>query len=178
MKIFWSILLTAFGGAAIAQTNLPSFSASGNKIYVLSDSAEFDLKTRIAVYRGNVRVDDPQMKLTCHVLTAKLPERGGRIENIVAETNVVIDVVDENKRTNHATGDKLVYTYKVENAETNEVAKLTGNPRVDSPDGWLTGDVITWDFTRKKMFAEGNFHSGPHDTNSTNQPFIGIETPK
>jgi lipopolysaccharide export system protein LptA len=110
------------------------------------------------------------MKLTCDLLTANLPERGGRIESIVAEKNVVIEMLDENSRTNHATGDKLVYAWKVEEAVTNETARLTGNSRVDSAEGWITADMIEWNFATKKIHAEGNFRSGPHAASGTNQP--------
>jgi len=165
--------------AMMAQTNAPSSSFAGVETYIDSDSGEFDLKTHVVVYRGNVRVNDPRLKLTCDLLTAQLPERGDRIERIVAETNVVIEMLDENGQTNHGTGDKLVYTYKVENGATNEMASLTGNPpRIDTSDGWFTADMITWDLVSKKMHAEGNFHSGPHATNGTNPPPAKVEMPK
>ena len=69
--------------------------------HIDSDSADFDLNGHKAIYEGHVRVDDPQMKLTCALLTADLPQSGGRINHIVAETNVVIDATDEKGATNH-----------------------------------------------------------------------------
>ena len=44
---------------------------------ISSASADFDLAGHEATYRGHVRVDDPQMKLTCEKLIADVPA-GGR----------------------------------------------------------------------------------------------------
>lgn len=121
---------------------------------VFSDSVDFDLKTLVAVYRGNVRVDDPQMKLWCELLTATAPVAGGRIESIIAETNVVLIATDEKGQTNRATGDKLVYTYKVADGVTNEMAVLTGNPKIEKPDLTIIGDVIEWDRAKNKLLVK------------------------
>jgi lipopolysaccharide transport protein LptA len=129
-----------------AQTNvtLSTSTAPVAPTKISSDMVNFDLKTRVAIYSGNVRVDDPRMKLSCEILTATAPQDGGRIESIVAQTNVVIDMVDENGETNHATGEKLVYTFNVVNGVTNETARLTINPRIEKPDFTATGDAILW----------------------------------
>jgi lipopolysaccharide transport protein LptA len=110
-----------------------------------SDSVDFDLTTHQAVYRGNVRVEDPQMKLRCAHLVVYLPESSGRPSRIVAGTNVVIDFTDEKKQTMHATSDRAVYAYSVQGAVTNETVTLTGNAMVASTQGWLTGEPIVWD---------------------------------
>ena len=99
---------------------------------------------RTATYYGNVRVDDPQMKLTCAWLVADLPQNGGHINHIVAETNVVIDFTDEKGQTNHATSDKAVYNYNVQGAVTNETVTLTGNARAENAQVILTGEPIVW----------------------------------
>jgi lipopolysaccharide transport protein LptA len=110
-----------------------------------SDSADFDLTARTAIYRGHVRVNDPEMKLSCALLVADLPPTGGRVNHIVAETNVVLDFVDEKGQTMHATSDKAVYAYRAQNDVTNEVVTLTGNAKVENAQGWLTGEPIIWD---------------------------------
>jgi lipopolysaccharide export system protein LptA len=58
---------------------------------IFSDDFENDTKTKKAVYTRQVRVNDPQMNLTSGIATAWMPEKGGKPERIVAETNVVID---------------------------------------------------------------------------------------
>jgi lipopolysaccharide transport protein LptA len=109
-----------------------------------SDSVDFDLTTREATYRGHVRVDDPEMKLRCERLVADLPQGGGRITNLVAETNVVIDFTDNGGQTNHATCNEALYAYRVQDGVTNETVTLTGRAKVENAKGWLTGEPIVW----------------------------------
>src|ERR1017187_4819032 len=100
-----------------------------------SDSADFDLVARTATYRGYVRVDDTEMKLTCAWLVADVRQAGGRPNRIVAETNVVIDFTDTKGQTNHATGDKAVYIYSEQGGVTNKTVTLTGNPQMENAQG-------------------------------------------
>ncbi len=109
-----------------------------------SDKADFDLTAHKAIYRGNVRVSDPQMKLRCEWLVADLPQPGGRMEHIVAETNVVIDSTDAKGQPMHTTSEKAVYVYQVKNGATNEIVTLTGNPQIVNAQGTQAGDVIIW----------------------------------
>ena len=74
-------------------------------------------------------MDDPEIKLHCEWLVADLPQTGGASTNIVAETNVVIDATDDKGQKMHATGDKAVYVYAVENGVTNEMVTLTGHAK-------------------------------------------------
>jgi lipopolysaccharide transport protein LptA len=138
-----------------------------------SDSADFDLANHQVIYRGHVHVDDPEMKLTSEWLVADLPQSGGHVNHIVAETNVVIDAIDEKGQAVHATGDKAVYVYGVENGATNETVTLTGNPQMENSQGTLTGDVIVWDrannhlnATNQKMIFRQNLNGADADTNS------------
>jgi lipopolysaccharide transport protein LptA len=146
-----------------------------------SDSVDFDLTVRRAIYQGHVRVEDPEMKLNCEWLTADLPQEGGRINHIVAETNVVTDFTDEKGQTMHATGDKAVYVYEVQNGVTNETITLTGNPELENAQGKSTGDVIVWDrarnhldITNPKIVFHQNINGATADTNAppamTNKP--------
>ena len=138
-----------------------------------SESVDFDLTARRAIYRGRVRVEDPEMKLNCEWLIADLPQEGGRINHIVAETNVVIDFTDDKGQTMHATGDKMVYDYAVQNGATNETVTLTGNPELENAQGKFTGDVIVWDrarnhldITNPKIVFHQNINGATADTNS------------
>lgn len=138
-----------------------------------SDSVDFDLTAHRAIYRGHVRVEDPEMKLNCEWLTADLPQEGGRINHIVAETNVVADFTDEKGQMMHATGDKAVYVYDMQNGVTNETVTLTGNPELENAQGKSTGDVIVWDrarnhldITNPKIVFHQNINGATADTNS------------
>ncbi|MCU0770446.1 MAG: LptA/OstA family protein [Verrucomicrobia bacterium] len=123
--------------------------------HIYSDSVELGIKTRSAVYRGHVRLEDPRLFLTCEELTADVPEEGSRVERVVARTNVVVVLVDEQGRTNRAYADQTVYTYRVSESGTNELVEFTGhpNPRIERQEGTLYGDVIIWDRTRNQIRA-------------------------
>jgi lipopolysaccharide transport protein LptA len=140
---------------------------------ISSASADFDLAGHEAIYHGNVRVDDPQMKLACEQLIADVPQAGGHVNHIVAETNVVIDFTDNKGQTNHATGDKAVYVYQDQGGVTNETITLTGNPQMENAQGTMAGDVIVWDrqnnhlsALNQRMIFRQNLSGGMTDTNS------------
>ena len=159
------LAFACLAGVLKAQTNLAT--VTGKSIEIRSDAAEFDLKTRLAIHRGNVRVAGEGMQLACETLTAKLPVTGGRIESMVAETNVVIDLMDEKGQMVekgqkiHGTGDKLVYTYATTDTATNEIVQLMGNPILKIIEGpvtnVVTGDVITLDRINNKLKVT-NYH--------------------
>jgi lipopolysaccharide transport protein LptA len=155
-KIYFIAMLCAIGGGILrAQTNLSTAPKPPRAPTIIhSERADFDLTARRAVYRGDVRVDDPQMKLTCEQLTADLPQTGGHIDHLVALTNVVMDSVDDKGQTNHATSDEAIYDYKVVGGVTNETVTLTGNAKVENAQGWLTGEPIVWDRANNSMHAE------------------------
>ena len=146
-----------------AQTNAPGtssdsaalagISASGQTEILSDNGAEFYYKLKTSIFRGNVRANNPQMKLTCELLTVESPEmKEGKFNRATAETNVVIDWVDDTG-TNHATAAKAVYTYVVTNLatlpeirmQTNAFVVLSGDPFVVSARGTFKGDPIIWD---------------------------------
>jgi lipopolysaccharide transport protein LptA len=137
--------------------------------------ADFDLAGHRVVYHEHVRVDSPNMKLSCEWLAADLPQSGGRVTNIVAETNVVIDATDDKGQKMHATGDKAVYVYSVENGVTNETVTLTGNARLENTQGWLTGDSIIWDRAHERLSVPSNPKMIFHQT--LNGVAIGTNAP-
>jgi lipopolysaccharide transport protein LptA len=160
MKIIYLMTLLVLaidGGRLQAQTNvsaMPKPTRAMNAVtHISSVSAEFDLVARRAVYRSNVRVDDPQMKLTCEQLTADLPQSGGHVDHLVALTNVVMDSVDEKGQTNHATSDMAVYDYKVQNGVTNETITLTGNAMAETAQVILWGEPILYDRIKGTLTA-------------------------
>jgi lipopolysaccharide export system protein LptA len=183
--------VAAQSSPAGAATNVPAVTTTPRPpTRIDSDnSADFDLNEHQAIYRGHVRVDDPEMKLTCGLLVADVPQAGGRPNRIVAETNVVIDFTDTKGQTNHATGDKAVYIYNVQNGVTNETVTLTGNPQMENAQGTQAGDVIIWDrannkihFDNPHMVFRQNLNSVSANTNTpainkTNPPPTTVEKP-
>ena len=172
-KICLILLIIATGISTLpAQTNAVLPLPRG-LTQIDSDSADFDMTGNKAIYRGHVRVDDPQMKLTSMWLVVDLPPPGGRVSHIVAETNVVIDFTDEKGQTTHATSNKAVYDYRVQGSVTNETVTFTGNPEIDSAQTQSKGDVIIWDrlnnqlhFTNPKITSRQNLSGAMAGTNS------------
>jgi lipopolysaccharide export system protein LptA len=156
MKFHHLVVITVLGGLMVhAQTNTPgALPAPRAPMFIHADSADFDLNGHQGIWRWHVRVDDPQMKLTCEQLVADMPPAGGRPDHIVAETNVVIDFTDTKGQTNHATGDKAVYVYSEQGGVTNKTVTLTGNPQIENAQGTQAGDVIILDLANSKAHFE------------------------
>jgi lipopolysaccharide transport protein LptA len=155
MKTFGTFLfLLAAVVSSIAQTNnLPPAKTNREPTHIYSDEVEMNVKDRTAVYRKNVRVVDPQMKMTCELLTARMMTNSSKFESIVAENNVVIDGVDNKGEPAHATANRLVYTYKVVGSVTNETIELTGKPQLTNSMGAFIGDPIKWDIITGRITA-------------------------
>ena len=171
--ILFALLATAAGLSHAAETAIPSTTAATTETRISSKTVDFDLKSRQAVYRGDVVVDDPRVNVTCDRLTVRLPTNGTRIDSIIAESNVVMFIL-ENGATNRATADKAVYTYAVNAGVTNEVLELTGSPMIESPQGTWTGTRLIWDRVKDIISGENShmkvrqLEAPPHSTGSTN----------
>ncbi|MFN3410430.1 MAG: LptA/OstA family protein [Limisphaerales bacterium] len=160
MKHLLPLLLLVLGLAPlIARAAEPGPEA---ETHIASDSVEFDMKTRLAVYRGNVTVTDPRIALTCEFLTAKVLD-SGQVERIVAETNVVATIVTNNT-TFTVTAAKATYTYQVSATATNQTLELTGlpAPKITWPQedvspprtNEFTARRILWDLANERLTAE------------------------
>jgi lipopolysaccharide export system protein LptA len=168
IKFLSVLFLSANCGLAGAQTNTPAKNPTAQEVEIDSGSGYFDGITNQIVYTGHVFVTDHvKAWLNCERLTVDLPPNGGHPTNIVAETNVVIDVLDQGQ-TNHITADKAIYTYQLLNPVTNVVAAITnvtyavtnetvtfigGNPmpKVENPGYIIFGDPLVFNLTTKKF---------------------------
>jgi lipopolysaccharide export system protein LptA len=144
--------------------------------------ADFDLVGHRVVYHDHVRVDAPNLKLRCEWLAADLSQAGGRVTNIVAETNVVIDGTDDKGQKMHATGDKAVYVYAEEEGVTNETVTLTGNAKAEYKQITLTGEPIIWDRAHNRLSVPSNpkmvFHQNLTGAMAgTNSPVVETNSP-
>ena len=137
-----------------AQTNTNiAVQAERERTVITSKEMSYSKAARQVIYSGNVRVDDPQMKMTCEQLTADFPESGGHIDRLVAVTNVVMDSVDEKGQSRRATSDMAIYSFKVVNGVTNETVTLTGNAKLEDTQGSMTGEPIIWDRVNNSIHA-------------------------
>lgn len=125
----WTISILLLAGAVwlhAADSAAPSANRAA-ETRITSESVNFDLKSRQAVYRGGVRVEDPRIGMTCERLTATISEAGGRVDSLVAESNVVA-VVATNDTVFTVKAAKAIYTYLVSNTATNQTLELSGTP--------------------------------------------------
>jgi lipopolysaccharide export system protein LptA len=122
-------------------------------------SQQYFLTPESALFRGNVRIEHPQMKWTCPEITMlSLPELGKAGRLVIAEPAVVFDVRDDQGRSFHGTGDKAVYTHRVTATLTNDIMELTGNPAMLEATNLVgRNKVITLDLASHKVAAPGKY---------------------
>ena len=170
-----ALLLAVESGRLHAQTNANAVPQAGRgRTTIASQRVFYSNAIRQVIYSGDVRVDDPQMKLTCEQLTADFPQLGGHIDHMVALTNVVMDSVDDKGQTNHATSDMAVYDYHVLNGMTNEIITLSGNAKAETAQVTLWGEPILYDringtltATNQHMIFKQNLSASLVNTNAT-----------
>ncbi len=193
MTIGVSLALTMLAVAADAPAKAKAKAAPAPIVKVeqegmksTSDSFNYNLKKRLAIYEGNVRVVDSTLDLSCDKLTvvfmdkAKEPARkpvekpplkagekvlpgpmvgmGGNVKMLIAEGNVVI-INRENK--NRAMGDKAVYTQLTEQVVL--TSKL-GNPDpkiIFDNGGEISGPIIIHDRLTGNLRVEKNKEANP-----------------
>jgi hypothetical protein len=154
--------------------------ATNGQTIIHSHQSEFFMKSNVFVWSEAVHVDNPKMQLKCELLTVEAPKmdsRMGKYNRATAETNVVIDWVDEKGQPNHATADKAVYTYVMTNLaappaekwQTNALVVLTGNPVVTNAQGVLIEDPLIWDRIRDVIYSTNakSVTINPTSTNSS-----------
>ena len=177
MKTLCLIALIAVtaGTAVRAQLNTNATPELLLLTHIYADGADFDGNVHTVIYRGNVCVSNADLKLTCLLLVADLPESGGHLNHVVAETNVVMNATDSKGQPVHVTSEKAVYNYSLQNGVTNETVTLTGSPRPQVVDarGLQSADVIVWDRANNSYHFSGNYYFGPNTNNvpaATNAP--------
>lgn len=115
----------------------PSFTPRGNLSIDADGGFTYDGETGRVIYKTKVKVldpaEDPRTIILCDWLTTVLPPPGGKVGEIIALTNVIIQIKDE-KGMQVATGSKAVFN------TTNETVTITGNPVVEMHTGTLYGD--------------------------------------
>jgi lipopolysaccharide export system protein LptA len=138
-------------------------------------SEEYLLAPEQALFRGGVRIEHPQMKWTCDELTLlSPPELGKTGRMLIAEPAVVFDVVDDQGRSFHGTGQRAVCTRSVTATMTNDLMVLTGNPAVLQATNLLgRNNIITLDLTSHKVLVTGKYFirgTLPAEGTNTSQP--------
>jgi hypothetical protein len=138
-------------------------------------SEEYLLAPEQALFRGGVRIEHPRMKWTCHELTLlSPPELGKTGRMLIAEPAVVFDLLDDQGRNFHGTGQRAVCTRRVTPTMTNDLMVLTGSPAtLESTNLVGRNTIITLDLTSHKVLAPGKYYirgTLPANASTTLQP--------
>lgn len=136
---------------ATATSPLPAGSATNEPTIVTSEHLQVDYLHNVGTFEGNVLAVDPRMtvradKMTVffggtNIVTSAGTNTTRAVQKIFAEGAVVINTPDN--KTAHS--DQAEYT-----ADEGKVV-LTGKPRVETPDGVVTGQKITFWRGSQKM---------------------------
>ena len=128
-------LLAAVGGARADEAAAPTarmdgllgnFSLGGNRgpVKVEADEMDFDYKTMVLTYRGNVVVTQADMTLRSNSLRVTLVKDGPqRAKEVVAEGDVRIDSGDR-----HASGGRAVFDDTARTVTLSDQARLSDGP--------------------------------------------------
>jgi lipopolysaccharide export system protein LptA len=160
MKRLCLIILLASTRWLTAQTNAPD-----GRTDIHADQGYFDMDHYRTVYEGHVRVDNPEMKLTCAWLAADLPHNNNSGRHILALTNVVIDLDGGRDRSTnlvsglpndqeqkwHVTSDQAVYDYHVAGTVTNATVTINGHARAESDKVTVTGEPLIWNLGTRQF---------------------------
>ena len=117
-----AVVLILAGGAVAANEQ--------GRTVITSDTLLFDYQRSIAVFEGNVKVEDSQVTLTCEKLYAYF-DKNNQIDSVVARENVHVVQADRQARAG-----KAVYTAK------DGAIVLTEQPRLLRGSDELRGDEI------------------------------------
>jgi lipopolysaccharide transport protein LptA len=141
--------LTEVGSPSTPARPDPAAGSTDESIELLADAFDFDSQTGLAVWRRNVRGQNPKLNLTCELLTASTTSN--KLDRIIAETNVLLKITETNG-VSTARGDKAVYS------TSTETLVLSGtDPMIESESSHfqLRASLITYDLENRKLRAEG-----------------------
>jgi lipopolysaccharide export system protein LptA len=126
---------------------LGNFSLGGNRgpVNVAADQMEFDYKTMVLTYRGNVVVTQADMTLRADTLRVTLVKDGPqRAKEVVAEGNVRVD-----SGARHASGGRAVFDDATRTVTLSDDARLSDGPNE------VAGDRVVVFIDEQRSVVEG-----------------------
>lgn len=129
--------------------------AKGPTIITATQEASFDSQNSVAIFTGDVQVQDPQFSMTCDRLTVQLDKDNGGIKQAEADGSVLIVSIRKDKNggpDEKSTGkaERAVYT------PGNGQVALTGSPQIQQ--GGNT-HIATERSTRMLLFRDGRLQT-------------------
>ncbi|HVV00183.1 MAG TPA: LptA/OstA family protein, partial [Verrucomicrobiae bacterium] len=119
---------------------------------------DYTVSAQNAVFREKVRVRHPKMDWDSDEITVTSspgpePKRIG----MVANRNVVFQLVQPSGQQVHGKCDTAFYDYAAGPMGTNDVLRLTGNAILETTNGTLKNNIIILDHGENKLIAPGNY---------------------
>ena len=148
------LLALLLAGVARASTNEPTV--------INSDRMQSDYVSNVGTFEGNVVVIDPRLTLRADKMTVFFGGTNNIVNGITNQVRAVQRIISTGAVEIHqdqkkATCDQADYL------ASDDKAILTGNPKVETPDGVVTGKKITLWHGKERMDVESDLT----DTNRT-----------
>lgn len=183
----WLFICLCVARVASSQTNNPA-STNQNIDITYSHSFEYDGIAGIAIWRGDVFVNDPQMTINCDILTAHfaappktnaVPPAAGALAKVsetnpatTAKTNSEVGFGFGGKIESivaESEGHRVVLVQKKDNSTAtgtnavytaeNDTVVMTGDPVVETPKFKTVAERIVYDRAHSKFFSMGPGHT-------------------
>jgi lipopolysaccharide export system protein LptA len=155
---FMRVPASEFGRSTVFEAGPAPKPGTGKAQFAEVFSRDYTVRPDGALFRGDVRLDHPQMQWTCGQVEALAPRGASKTNHVVAEGAVVFEVTDDKGQKVHGTGDKAVYSYGVSGIVTNETMVLTGNPALLAGTNFTgTNKVFILDLARHGLGAPGKY---------------------
>ena len=114
---------------------------------------EYDFKSGILLYQGGVVAEDiDKLKLTAETLRAKLLVESNRVQSVVAEQNVIIDLKEKGNE-GKISGAKAIYTVTT---NASEVIEVTGSATWQIKQSEGAADLLVLQPKEREFTAKGN----------------------
>ncbi len=167
----------------------PKDTATKTNQFALISADEYTVSPERAQFDGHVRIDNPRMGLACDQLAVPLPAEGERVTNLVANGTVRFEMEGEKGQKFRGRGDRAVYTFNVQNGQTNELMELTGQPTIiqflerqkdgtETTNGTMQGKVMLLDCVRGSLLAPNYVITGTAPATGTNTLHLDAPKPK
>ena len=152
MKPLFLALLLA--GVARASTNEPTV--------INSDRMQSDYVNNVGTFEGNVVVIDPRLTLRADKMTVFFGGTNNIVDGVTNQARSIQQIISTGAVEIHL-DQKKATCESADYIASDDKAILTGSPKVETPDGVVTGKKITIWHGKEKMDVE----SDVTDTNRT-----------
>ena len=171
MKTLLLLLLVALG-AEIARAAQPApLAVTNQNLLITAKTLRYDHTAGVAIYKGDVRVEDPEMIMNCGSMIVRLqtgpkpgatnnpaatatPTNAAPAATNTAAAKTMWEFDSRKISSVDAEQDVVIFLKKDKSKATGDKAvftagtgmmELTGNSYIETENGYLVGDVIIWD---------------------------------